>query len=107
MLSAQTPNPLDKLGLPAHSTEVSPAISDAALVLLIALGIAACIALWMFLRHRKQNDTISTTRLTNATDERSNSFMKRRKRRRKVRRNPTLAETGGLPPMRDEADNET
>lgn len=50
--------------------------------------------------HRRRR---SARRWFGSADDKDDSGSKRRRRRRHRRRNPTLAETGGLPPIRTDA----
>lgn len=83
-------------------------------VVAAALAVGALVMLLMFFLRRRGRDMVAPGR----AEEPHNPFMledqgtgffkfftkrKRRKRRRHRPRNPTLAETGGLPPRRDDA----
>src|SRR5687767_4212788 len=78
------------------------------IILGIALGLGALLFLWVFFfRKPKMPETAgnkSSRILLEAKSEKSHSGRRRRKWREKRRdhrpRNPTLSETGGLPPTR-------
>lgn len=97
---------LDNLPLPTGGvgTGVSQALSGAVPVVIGALVVVFALIIWAsFLRpsdRRRERGEI----LDRPVPERSGSSGSNRRRRRREKgrpRNPTLAETGGLPPLRD------
>jgi hypothetical protein len=84
---------------------LSPAARDVVLIVLAVFFIALVSILWaVYLRRESRRDRRSPTIV-----EPSAIPFKRRHRRRKrkesVSRNPTLAETGGLPPVKEKPAN--
>ena len=84
-------------------------IWQAAIVIAVALALGAVIFLLMYLLRRRERFAVAAdTRNPYLLDEQPNGvfrvFAKRHKRRRRRHRprNPTLAETGGLPPPRND-----
>jgi hypothetical protein len=75
-----------------------------ALVLMAVLGVLLLFVVWaVFIRKPGRGRRRERGRLTSAAPPAEPGGKSRRRRRRSERRNPTLAETGGLPPLRDEA----
>lgn len=75
-----------------------------ALVLMAVLGVLLLVVAWaVFVRKPGRGRRRERGRLTSAAPPVESGGHSRRRRRRSERRNPTLAETGGLPPLRDDA----
>jgi hypothetical protein len=80
------------------------------LIVGVAIALGLVLFLWVFLTHKRRrlhsSDHLSKAiyRAEKMTPEESAKRMKMRKRRRRhpdnLPRNPTLGETGGLPPLR-------
>jgi FtsZ-interacting cell division protein ZipA len=94
---------------------VSPAMRETLIVIGAVLLLAVGLLLWASVAYKRRRRRSSSHRqhherklagnasAENAEEERSSHSHRRRKRRREHRpRNPTLAETGGLPPIRPE-----
>jgi hypothetical protein len=88
-------------------------ISDIFLVLAAILALTLVLLVWAkYLRKskssRSRSRTVSTAPVAKTEDSETEGHSRRRRRRHKRRRqdfrdrNPTLAETGGLPPLRSE-----
>jgi hypothetical protein len=85
---------------------------DVLIGLTIALVVGAVIVFWIFLRSRKQSNDQDRERLSQmmrsqssnssstATEDGVHRRRKRRRRRDHRPRNPSLSQTGGLPPPR-------
>jgi hypothetical protein len=108
-------NPLEESPLPSRSTNTwfTSQMRDVLLVVGAALIMALVLFLWAFLtrKNRQRHSATSRgTRLIYRSEKGAVSSDGRRRRVRKKRRehpdnlprNPTLAEAGGLPPLRPE-----
>ena len=74
-----------------------------ALVLMAVLAVILLAVVWaVFIRKPGRGRRRERGRLTSAPPPVESGGRSRRRRRRSERRNPTLAETGGLPPLREE-----
>ena len=88
------------LAVPSRRT-----FGDAALIIALGIGIALVVMIWAkFFRKAGEAETKHHW-LQDAAEEDSDRGHSRRKKRKRLRRehrprNPTLAETGGLPPSR-------
>jgi ABC-type nickel/cobalt efflux system permease component RcnA len=93
---------------------VSPAMRETLIVIGAALLLAVGLLLWVSVAYKRRRRRSSSHRqhhekklagnasAENAEGERSHSHRRRKRRREHRPRNPTLAETGGLPPIRPE-----
>jgi hypothetical protein len=108
-------DPLEDTPLPQHppDTFFSSQMRDILLIIGAALIMALILFLWAYLtRKGRQSHSASSrgTRLIYRSERGSSSDGQKHRRRRKRRpdhpdnlpRNPTLAEAGGLPPLRPE-----
>src|SRR3954447_923046 len=82
-------------------------IRDFVLLLGVIFLLATILFLWVYANFRQRRDRVGTTSRAVYRSERSEGGKGRRKRRRvdnpeSLPRNPTLQETGGLPPLREE-----
>ena len=83
----------------------SPVMGDLLLILALGVALTALLALVVYYRYRRKSAHAAGIGLSTShslgpatgNSERGS----RSSRRRRARRNPTLAETGGLPPVRD------
>ena len=98
--------------MPDHAVGSRIVASDMTLILVSVGSVIAAILFWViFIRGRKEHPEIAERKLLEAKpnpnvtvtpDGRERHRKKRRERRRDHRhRNPTLDQTGGLPPPRD------
>jgi hypothetical protein len=109
LLAASVPNP-DEEAIREAATRSTPSFGSETTWLLGAmLVVVAAVFIWaIFLRKRPQTQRGSfvVTRARPEDRERAGSSGRRRRRKRKpdhpenLPRNPTLAEIGGLPPLR-------
>ncbi len=89
--------------LPARQAP-SPVMSDLLLILAVGLALTAVLALLVYYRYRRKSGRVAGRGLSKSRSTGSaNGIVDRgsRSSRQRGRRNPTLAETGGLPPVRD------
>lgn len=90
-------------GAPSHQAPL-PVIGDLLLILALGVALTALLALLVYYRHRRKNARPAGRGLSGSLSlghTTGNSARgSRSSRRRRARRNPTLAETGGLPPVR-------
>ena len=99
-------------GLP-HQQEVSNlfglSLRDVLLLVAVAITIGVTLFLWAYLTRRERRRHLARspafthdTHQRNREDVEDRTRMRKRRRREpeSVRRNPTLGETGGLPPVR-------
>jgi hypothetical protein len=109
-------NALDKLA--GNWPRESVLGGDWLVIIQCGLGVAVCALIWaLFLRRKKRRRharrpthasaelagsarTVSATSNTGQGADDAHGEHRRRRRRRGRRKNPTLAETGGLPPVR-------
>jgi hypothetical protein len=96
------------LELPDISRSVREAGPDSAgslaLILMAVLAVILVLVVWaVFIRKPQRGRRRERGQLTTSAPEPETAGKSRRRRRRSDRRNPTLAETGGLPPLRDDA----
>ena len=85
-------------------------VRDMVLLIGVVFLLATILFLWVYANFRQRRDRVGTTSRAVYRAERnsrSESAKQRRKRRRRedaepIQRNPTLQETGGLPPLRTE-----
>lgn len=102
-------NPIEELRpvLPDNSSSrPTPMVEGVGWVVVAGLGVALLLFLWAYLRRPGRKTLVSRAGLTVHAPEGDPVAEKRRRRRRKLKReplprNPTLAETGGLPPPKD------
>jgi hypothetical protein len=78
-------------------------------VVVIALAVGVLLFLWVYLRHRSKADRadgreLSRFKSSRGERESRGSSGRRRRRRSHRKRNPSLDQTGGLPPPRPEGD---
>ncbi|MFM8420079.1 MAG: hypothetical protein ACKOEQ_08150 [Verrucomicrobiota bacterium] len=74
-----------------------------ALVSMAVLAVLLLAVVWaVFIRKPGRGRRRERGRLTSAPPPAGSGGKSRRRRRRSERRNPTLAETGGLPPLRED-----
>jgi hypothetical protein len=101
-------------GTPSTGGGFLDALKGPLLILAVALGLALVIAIVILATHRdgggKQSRHGRSARLTTAKPkapgEEGDRRKKRRRRRDHRKRNPTLSETGGLPPKNDDTPGE-
>ena len=97
--------------LPVNPNKGSFRIDDTFVIIGAALGVAVLLFLWAYLVRRGRNRrsrTLHRSGVRPGENEHSTGFFTGRRRRRRRRRsqpderprNPTLGETGGLPPPR-------
>ena len=108
-------DPIDNMLKPqAPSKTSSFSFQDGLLVMAIITGLAAVLFLWVYFTRRKPRRHLETSAKVIYRDEHGSTTPslprpKHRKRRRahpdNLPRNPTLGETGGLPPIRSEEPN--
>ena len=111
-LLAQMEDTVESIKATAAAQKTGPLISsDLMMILAVIIGIAVLLFLFVYLLRRRTvdaDDVLYRTRETepHLSNERSGKAGRRRRRRAdhpsRLRRNPTLAETGGLPPPRKE-----
>lgn len=83
-------------------------LSDAVIILGAVLGLVLVIVIWAVFIRKRENRHYNTLKVPNTRSREENREGGRHRRRRKHHRrdhrgrSPTLAETGGLPPMRTE-----
>jgi hypothetical protein len=108
-------SPLDSLTPEPPSRASSFTLQDGLLVIGIVLGLAVILFLWAYFTRKKSHRHLETSANVIYRDEKesaepSSRRIKIRKRRRvhpdNLPRNPTLGETGGLPPARSEEPRE-
>ena len=82
---------------------LSPQFQDALILLGIAALAAVIIGIFIFVSHKsRRQQLVMTTRPEQSVPS---SNREKGKRRKRLGRNPTLAETGGLPPVRRRPDS--
>jgi hypothetical protein len=109
-------DPLDKVLKPdAPSKTSSFTLQDGLMVMGITAGLAVILFLWVYFTRRKSGRHLESSakalyRAEKVSPDHLSRRGKLRKRRRdhpdNLPRNPTLGETGGLPPVRSEEPNE-
>jgi hypothetical protein len=112
ILRLQAEDPIEAIKNSSAGKGAEPLIgSDLRMLLAVIIGLAAILFLLVYVVRRRQANGDQVVRRTRDSerplaDGRQGKHGKRRKRRSdhpdKLRRNPTLAETGGLPPPRPE-----
>ena len=111
-------SPLDSVLAPEMPTKTSSfSMQDGLLIVGIVFGLAVILFLWVYLTRKKSHGHLETSANVHYRDRDQNESAEPPARRGKVRkrrkvhpenlpRNPTLGETGGLPPVRSEEPNE-
>lgn len=110
LLAAETPD-IDLLRQSQKSANPQIFGTDITVVLAVALGLAAILFFWVFFIRPKPTHargSLVVSRVDKKSKEAGTSSSSRRRRRRRGdhpdswSRNPTLSETGGLPPPKPE-----
>jgi hypothetical protein len=100
---------LDQLGVQAAPrTLIGMRASDMILILTVAVLIATALIIWAVYIRKPTTDRDSRVRVHKSrsnTEERDDGTIRKRKKHKRARRahrsrNPSLAEAGGLPPVR-------
>jgi hypothetical protein len=92
---------------PTEAGTLNPQFHDAMLILSGGAAIALFAILIFFLIHKAKNPNLASASVAALpAHERSSLFGSKRRRKKRFQRNPTLAETGGLPPRRQSASNQ-
>jgi hypothetical protein len=87
---------IDEVKPAERSKTIIPGMGDAFFIIGICLLLGIAVLFWVvFLRKGSKNRTALHTKT-------SSGSRKRKRKERYTHRNPTLAETGGLPPIREE-----
>ncbi len=109
LLAQTTPQDLLKPSRPQVTNDVVLVFAAVALLVILFLGWAIFIrkrkkdlADWRLHRHHSHHSSDVNSPTESASDNEPHHHRRRRRRRSHRPRNPTLAETGGLPPVRSE-----
>ena len=84
------------------SRTLSPQLRDALILLGIAAMVAVIVAIFVFIAHKSRRQQLVMT--TRPEQPVPSSNREKGSRRKRFGRNPTLAQTGGLPPVRRRPD---
>jgi hypothetical protein len=103
-------NPIEELGVPtAPRNLLGMRATDLLLVIAVTCLVATALVIWaLFIRKPKEDAGREAARKARPiVEEREDGTIRKRKRLKRLRRahrtrNPTLAEAGGLPPMRED-----
>jgi hypothetical protein len=110
IFAADTLNPLDQLPIqPAPRTLLGMRLGDMMALLGVALLLGLTLLIWAAYIRKPKSET--TERVYNSrpyVEEREDGTIRKRKKRKRLRRdhrtrNPTLAEVGGLPPLKSDS----
>ena len=103
-------NPLDQLGVqPAPRNLLGMRLTDVLLIIAITLLIGAILVVWAIYIRKPKTETDSREYKSRPyVEEREDGTIRKRKKRKRLRRhhrdrNPTLAEVGGLPPIKGDS----
>lgn len=106
----QVQNPLDQLGVaPAPRNLLGMRATDILLIIAITLLIGLILLTWaVYFRKPKAERGARTFQSRPYVEEREDGTIRKRKKRKRLRRhhrerNPTLAEVGGLPPLKGDS----
>jgi hypothetical protein len=110
ILGATTvPNALDQLGVaPAPRNLLGMRAQDILLIIAITLAIGVALIVWaLYFRKPKGEHSSRTYKSRPYIEEREDGTIRKRKKHKRLRRhhrqrNPTLAEVGGLPPIKSD-----
>lgn len=104
---ARVTNPLDQLGVqPAPRNLLGMRAEDILLIIAITLVMAVVLIVWALYFRKPKNESNSRVYKSRPyVEEREDGTIRKRKKHRRLRRehrtrNPTLAEVGGLPPVK-------
>jgi hypothetical protein len=109
--ASQVANPLDQLGVqPAPRNLLGMRAGDMLLIMTIAVVLALVLVVWA-VYFRKPKSERSESRVYKSRpyiEEREDGTIRKRKKHKRLRRhhrtrNPTLAEVGGLPPLKGDS----
>ena len=103
-------NPLDQLPVqPAPRHLLGLRAGDVLLIIGVATALAVALLIWAaFIRKPKRDDSERVYNSRQYVEEREDGTIRKRKKRKRQRRehrvrNPTLAEVGGLPPLKSDS----
>ena len=106
----QVQNPLDQLGVaPAPRNLLGMRVTDILLIIAITLLLGLILLAWaVYFRKPKAERNSRTYESRPYVEERDDGTIRKRKKRKRLRRNhrdrnPTLAEVGGLPPLKGDS----
>lgn len=110
IFAAAVNNPFDALPVqPAPRTLLGMRLGDMMVLIGIAVLLALALLIWaVFIRKPKRESSERVYNSRPYVEEREDGTIRKRKKRRRQRRehrtrNPTLAEVGGLPPMKSDS----
>lgn len=110
IFAAAVNNPFDQLPVqPAPRTLLGMRVSDMMILIGIALLLALALLLWaVFIRKPRRESSERVYNSRQYVEEREDGTIRKRKKRKRHRRdhrgrNPTLAEVGGLPPLKSDS----
>lgn len=108
--AAEAQNPLDQLGVqPAPRNLIGMRATDMLLILTIAVVLSAVMIIWAVYFRKPKSDGSESRQYKSRpyVEERPDGTIRKRKKSKRLRRqhrqrNPTLAEVGGLPPLKSD-----
>ena len=110
MLAANQPvNALDQLGVqPAPRNLLGMRATDMLLIIAITLVVGLVLVIWAVYIRKPKEDRSARFKTRPYVEELDDGTIRKRKKRKRLRRehrerNPTLAEVGGLPPLKGDS----